>query len=423
MRLAAACGFLFASLLLNAIFASPAIANTLKITSIPPGATVEMDGLVVGTTPFAKEMPGGYFHKTHTIWGTRLEHPIVVRISMEGYANQELTITEGPFEWRGLTGGSGGEYWLVKADHFEVTLDSVDKVFTGQPEISDTKNDSAAAPPELSVEAIAKQSDPAIVRVEGEKGWGTGFFVTDTGLVATNRHVVKEQSRLYVVTRAYRKLAAKVVYVDSDKDLALLKVDGSGFPRLTLAPLDDVQRGESVVAIGYPAEGMPHTITHGVVSGIGKSRLAGNGTWIQTDAAINHGNSGGPLLDTQGRVIGLTAVGPASDDPHDPIIGLKYALSAQDLIDVLRRFYPGGKTKAQGEPSGGSATVSVLSEPVGADIYVDEKFVGNTPSVLHLAAGIHEIKIQAAGKKTWERQLDVLRDSKVTLDPALEPQS
>lgn len=309
---------------------------------------------------------------------------------------------------------------MIKTDHFEVTLDSIDKVFTGQPEISATKNDSVAGQPELSPEEIAKESDPAIVRVEGEKGWGTGFFVTDTGVVATNRHVVKGQSRLYVVTRAYRKLAANVVYIDSDKDLALLKVDGSGFPHLTLAPLDDVQRGEPVVAIGYPAEGMPHTITHGIVSGIGKSRLAGNGTWIQTDAAINHGNSGGPLLDAQGRVIGLTALGPASDDPHDPIIGLKYALSAQDLIDVLRRFYPGGK---QTEPSGGSATISVSSEPAGADIYVDEKFVGNTPSVLHLAAGIHEIKIEAAGKKTWERQLDVLRDSKVTLDPALEPQT
>src|SRR5690348_11160068 len=423
MRFAAACLFLLASILLNAVVATPAAANTLKITSIPPGATVEMDGLVVGTTPFTKEMPGGYFHKTHTVWGARLEHPIVVRISMEGYASQEITITEGPFEWRGLTGGNGGEYWLVKSEHFEVTLDSVDKVFTGQPEISDAKNDSAGEHPELSPEAIAKQSDPAVVRVRVDNGWGTGFFITGTGVIATNRHVIKEATRISVVTQSYRKLDAKVVYIDPDKDLALLKVDGSGFPHLALAALDEVQRGESVVAIGDPGEGMPHTITHGVVSGIGKSRLAGNGTWIQTDAAINHGNSGGPLLDTQGRVIGLTALGPRSDDPHDPIIGLKYALSAQDLIDVLRRFYPATEKGEAFAPSGGSATVSVSSDPTGADIYVDEKFVGNTPSVLHLAAGTHEIKIQAAGKKTWERQLDVLRDSKLTLNPALEPQS
>src|SRR5690242_13632415 len=201
MRLTTTCVVLFVSILANAIAAMSAAANTLKITSIPPGATVEMDGLVVGTTPFAKEMPGGYFHKTHTVWGTRLEHPIVVRVSMEGYTSEEITITEGPFEWRGLTGGNGGEYWLVKADHFEVTLESVGKVFTGQPEISGSKNNSAGEHPELSAEVIAKQSDPAIVRVEGEKAWGTGFFVTDTGVIATNRHVIEGQSRIYVVTR------------------------------------------------------------------------------------------------------------------------------------------------------------------------------------------------------------------------------
>lgn len=419
MRSAVAC-ILFGSFLSCMCFATATSAKTLKITSIPPGATVEMDGLVAGTTPFKVEMPGGYFHTTHWRFSTRLEHPIVVRLSKDGYVSKEMTITEGPFIWHGLYSGKAeGLYWLLKTDHFEVTLDPVDKVFTGQPEISDTKNDTAGRP-ELSPEEIAKESDPAIVRVEGEKAAGTGFFVTDTGLVATNRHVVKGQSRLYVVTRAYQKLAAQVVYIDQDEDLALLKVDGSGFPHLTLEPLDQVQRGEAVVAIGDPGGGMVDTITHGVVSGIGKSRLAGNGTWIQTDAAINAGNSGGPLLDSRGRVIGLTAASIVSNDVHDPRIGLNYALSAQDLIDVLRRFYPGGK---RSEPSGGSATISVSSEPAGADIYVDEKFVGSTPSVLHLAAGIHEIRIQAAGKKTWERQLDVLRDSKVTLDPALEPQS
>lgn len=423
MRLTTTCVVLFVSILANAIAAMSAAANTLKITSIPPGATVEMDGLVVGTTPFAKEMPGGYFHKTHTVWGTRLEHPIVVRVSMEGYTSEEITITEGPFEWRGLTGGNGGEYWLVKADHFEVTLESVDKVFIGQPEISGSKNNSAGEHPELSAEVIAKRSDPAIVRVEGEKAWGTGFFVTDTGVIATNRHVIEGQSRIYVVTRAYRKLPAKVVYVDSDKDLALLKVDGSGFPHLALAALDEVQRGESVVAIGDPGGGMPDTITRGIVSGIGAYKVAGNGTWIQTDATINPGNSGGPLLDMEGRVVGLTAGARLLNDTGERVSGLNFAISAQNLIEVLRRFYPGGKPETRSETPGGSATVSVSSDPAGADIYVDDKFVGNTPSVLHLTAGTHQIKIQASGKKTWERQLDVLRDSKLTLNPALEPQS
>ncbi|HEV2304795.1 MAG TPA: trypsin-like peptidase domain-containing protein [Candidatus Acidoferrales bacterium] len=406
------------------ICAAPVSANTLTITSVPVGAEVEMDGLVVGKTPYSTEMPGGYFHKTHMRFSTRLEHAIVIRLSLDGYASQEMTITQGPFVWRGgYSGKPDGDYWLLKADHFEVTLDPVSKIFTGQPEISSMKNDSSLPDAALSPEAIVRQSDPAIVRVEGDKGRGTGFFVTSTGVIATNRHVIEGQSQIYVISRTFHKLAAKVVYIDSDKDLALLKVDGAGFPHLALAALDAVNKGEAVVAIGDPGGGMPDTITRGVVSGIGAYRVAGNGTWIQTDATINPGNSGGPLLDPQGRVVGITAESRARNDAGQPVSGLNFALSAQNLIEVLRRFYPPTEKSAATMQGAGSATVNVLSDPSGADIYVDGEFVGDTPSVLHLSAGGHSIKIQAAGKQAWERKMDVLKGSKLTLNPTLEPQS
>jgi serine protease Do len=409
---------------LLSICAASASANTLTITSNPPGAEVEMDGLVVGKTPYKTDMPGGYFHKTHMRFSTRLEHAIVIRLSLDGYASQEMTITQGPFVWRGeFSGKPNGDYWLLKTDHFEVTLDPVDKIFTGQPEISSAKSESASPDAALSPEAIVKQSDPAIVRVEGEKAWGTGFFVTSTGVIATNRHVIEGQSQIYVITRTFHKLPAKVVYIDSDKDLALLKVDGSGFPHLALAALGVVDKGESVLAIGDPGGGMPDTITRGVVSGIGAYRVAGNGTWIQTDATINPGNSGGPLLDAQGRVVGITAVSRVLNNAGQSVSGLNFALSAQNLIEVLRRFYPPTEKVAATTQRAGGATVNVLSDPSGADIYVDGEFVGDTPSVLHLSAGSHSIKIQAAGKQAWERKMDVLKDSKLTLNPTLEPQS
>jgi serine protease Do len=404
------------------IAASIANANTLTVTSVPNGATVEVNGLVVGKTPLAYNMPGAYFHKPHTSFGTRLEHAIVVRLSLDGYASEQMTITEGPYVWRSFLGRTDGSYFLVKTDHFQVTLNRVKDIFTGNPAISTEKESGPSASLELSVDAIAKQSDPAIVRVEGTAGQGTGFFVTDTGVIATNRHVVEGQSNLSVTARDFRRLPAKVVYVDSDLDLALLKVDGTNFPHLTLAALDAVVRGESVVAIGDPGGGMADTITHGVVSGVGANREIGSGTWIQTDASINPGNSGGPLLDSQGRVIGLNAVGVLQTTGGERVVGINYALSAQNLIDVLQRFYP-----AAGNPAGtkktGSAEVNVTSEPAGADIYVDGAFVGNTPSTLHLSAGSHAIKIQSAGKKAWERQMEVLKDSKVTVSAALEPQS
>ncbi|MFZ0858808.1 MAG: trypsin-like peptidase domain-containing protein [Candidatus Acidiferrales bacterium] len=420
MRFPWAC-LCFCALFLASIVPA-ARANTLTVTSVPAGATVEINGLIVGTTPLSYKMPGAYFHKPHASFSARLEHPIVVRISHEGYASEQVTITEGPYVWRSFLGKTDGNYFLVKTDHFQVNLNPLKSVFTGNPAISTDATSGAALGPELPVDVIAKQSDPAIVRVEGNLLQGTGFFLTDTGVIATNRHVVEGQSNLSVIGHDSRRLPAKVVYTDPDVDLALLKVDGSGFPHLTLAALDSVARGESVVAIGDPGGGMADTITHGIVSGVGPYREAGSGTWIQTDATINPGNSGGPLLDGQGRVIGITAVSRVRNDSGENVTGMNFALSAQNLIDVLRRFYPAAGNLEATKQSG-SAVVNVTSDPAGADIYVDGEFVGNTPSVLHLSAGMHAIKIQSTGKKAWERQMEVLKDSKVTLSATLGPQT
>jgi len=74
-------------------------ADKLQITSTPPGATVELNGVSIGNTPLEKDFPGGYFHKTRTSMGSRLEHPVVARVSLVGYATKELTLTEGPMNW------------------------------------------------------------------------------------------------------------------------------------------------------------------------------------------------------------------------------------------------------------------------------------------------------------------------------------
>src|SRR5690242_12297438 len=97
-----------------------ASTETLRITSTPAGATVEIDGVLAGTTPFEKDYPGGYFHKTRTSMGSRLEHPMVARLSLAGYAPKEIRMTDGPMEWISVYGRRHGEYWLLKSDHFEV---------------------------------------------------------------------------------------------------------------------------------------------------------------------------------------------------------------------------------------------------------------------------------------------------------------
>jgi hypothetical protein len=97
----------------------------LTITSSPPGATVEISGMVAGTTPYKTDFPGGYFHKTHTVFGARLDHSITLRISKDGYLSQQLTLTEGPFEWVAVNGRHHGNYFLLKSGRFDIKLDPV----------------------------------------------------------------------------------------------------------------------------------------------------------------------------------------------------------------------------------------------------------------------------------------------------------
>jgi len=125
---------LFRSLLLASLllcYVASSSADTLKITSTPPGATVELDGITLGATPFEKDFPGGYFHRTHTALGQRLEHPMFARLSLPGYATREIALTVGPMNWIDLHGHNHGEYWLIKSDHFHADLELISATFTG----------------------------------------------------------------------------------------------------------------------------------------------------------------------------------------------------------------------------------------------------------------------------------------------------
>src|SRR6266478_6203413 len=422
-----------------------AAADKLQITSTPPGATVELDGVVAGTTPFEKDFPGGYFHKTRTSMGERLEHPVVARISLTGYASKEMKLTEGPMNWISLNGRNRGEYWLFKSDHFHVDLQAVSETFTGS--ITANVSDSnVALAPELTLEELVRQAKPAVVYLKGLDKSGSGFFVTSTGVIVTNAHLAHGEETLHTLLSTGRELEGKVVYIDPDLDIALVKVaaaSGEGeLPRLTLADASTVRQGESVLAIGNPGDAMLFSVTKGIVSAVGKFPDAGPGTWIQTDTPINPGNSGGPLLNSRGEVIGINTQKLIKKN----VTGIGFALSATDLLEVLHRFYPGAalanhgttqaarpadtaETSESPEPLKTSSvpdsvgTVSISSDPDGAEIFVDEKFHGNTPAMLKLSTGSHAIVLKFPGHADWRRTLEVLKSSKTSLKATLDPAS
>jgi serine protease Do len=394
--------------------ARTANADSLKVTTTPAGATVEIDGVNVGTTPYIAKLPGGYFHKN--LLGARLEHAMTLRVRKEGFTSKEIEMTEGPIGYIGYNmfgGAYHAERWLLKSGHFDFTLEPTSKSFTGTVIATAAGNAKMEMRPELAVEDIVQQSKPAVVLLKASGKQGSGFFVTETGVIATNAHVARGEDSLIAELPTGQKLEAKIVYIDDDKDIALVKVEGSGFQHLTLSEVSTVRQGQSVIALGNPGHSLPFSATKGIVSAIGESEGNGKGTWIQTDAAINPGNSGGPLLNSHAEVVGINSQKVVAKDFQ----GIGFALSSNDLIEVLARFYPGvtDSSTSPGAATEQIGTVTVSSNPDGADVYLDGKFVSNTPAILKIPIGEHAVRVTYPKRVDWERDVDILMDSQLTL--------
>ena len=158
-----------------------------------------------------------------------------------------------------------------------------------------------------------------------EQDIGSGFIISSDGLIVTNKHVVSDSEASYrIITKDDKIYEVKKIYRDPTNDLAILKIDGSGFKTMELGDSSKLKLGQLVIAIGTALGEFRYTVTTGVVSGLGRSISAGSplegaverlDDVIQTDAAINPGNSGGPLLNSVGQAIGVnTAISTAGQN-------------------------------------------------------------------------------------------------------------
>jgi serine protease Do len=149
-------------------------------------------------------------------------------------------------------------------------------------------------------------SVPNIPQEQREQGTGSGVIVSPEGYILTNNHVVDGATDVMVTLHDKRELKARVIGTDPRTDIAVIKIEGSNFPTLTLADSSKVEVGDIVLAVGDPF-GVGQTVTQGIVSATGRSGLGIEDLedFIQTDAAINPGNSGGALVDDEGHLVGI----------------------------------------------------------------------------------------------------------------------
>ncbi len=148
---------------------------------------------------------------------------------------------------------------------------------------------------------------PQMPREQESQSLGSGFIISADGYIMTNAHVVDSADRITVRLTDKREFRAKVIGADKRTDVALLKIDASGLPKITVGDPNKLKVGEWVIAIGSPF-GFDNSVTAGIVSAKGRSLPRDNFVpFIQTDVAINPGNSGGPLFNMSGEVVGINS--------------------------------------------------------------------------------------------------------------------
>lgn len=200
-----------------------------------------------------------------------------------------------------------------------------------------------ASSPAMSWAAIARKVVPAVVNIsvlsiakDGKTGGlgerqeevGSGFIVDPSGVIVTNKHVIAGAFRITVTLADGRELPAKLIAAAGLVDLAVLKIDaGHPLPVLKLAPSGAVKPGDPVLAVGNPL-GVGMSLSAGIVSGVNRDLMKSPiDDYVQTDAAINHGNSGGPLIDTKGEVVGVDTI-LLTNVANEGSNGLGFAISS-----------------------------------------------------------------------------------------------
>jgi serine protease Do len=244
--------------------------------------------------------------------------------------------------------------------------------------------------------------------VTQEQGSGTGFIITSEGLIATNKHVADIEGAKYtVITQEGKKYDANIVATDPSNDFAILKIDGKNLPVVEYGDSDNLEIGQRVIAIGNALGEFQNSVTAGVLSGKERSLTATDSTGssseeleglLQTDAAINAGNSGGPLINTKGQVVGINTATASKGVSEGvgfaiPINPIKIAIESVKKSGKIVRSFLGVSSVLVDQKV---AAVKGLSKDYGALIIGDQ------------ANGINAVQKDSPADKAGLKENDVI---------------
>ncbi len=196
--------------------------------------------------------------------------------------------------------------------------------------------------PELFKRFFGQPGMPMPQQPRSGISYGSGFIISSDGYVLTNHHVIADTDEVIVRLADRREFKAKVIGSDEMSDVALLKVQASNLPILQIADSRKVKPGQWVIAIGSPF-GFDHSVTAGIVSGLGRPSIDGSQRYvpfIQTDVAINRGNSGGPLLNTAGEVVGINSQIFSNSGGY---MGVSFAIPMEVAMNAVQQLKQSGK--------------------------------------------------------------------------------
>ena len=232
-------------------------------------------------------------------------------------------------------------------------------VVSVEAEVGRRNNRAAQLPDDAEIPEIFRRFfGPGMPMPRGPEGrgfgtsMGTGFIISTDGYVLTNHHVVEGADEVRVKLSDRREFTAKVVGSDQPSDVALLKIEATGLPALRIGDSRALKPGQWVVAIGSPF-GLDQSVTAGIVSAVGRSNPYANQQYvpfIQTDVAINRGNSGGPLLDTRGQVVGINSQIFSNSGGY---MGVSFAIPIDVAMNSVKQL------KATGHVSRGQIGVTI----------------------------------------------------------------